>query len=417
MHKYPLKNFGCAAVTLLLLTTSAHACNVPVFRYALERWQADPYEVIVFHRGPLAASHADAIASLEKAALAARANLIVERVDLDDKPDEDLLKLYERQKQADLPLLVVRFPTASRNDATIWAGPPGSDMVKSLIDSPARRELVQRIGTGETVVWLLLESGDRAKDDAAAQVLQTRLEKLKSLLKLPELTDAPVDRVSPEGPPLKIAFSVLRLSRKDAAEAMLIRQLLLTEDDLHDKKEPIAFPVFGRGRALYAMIGKGINEDTIDEASAFLVGPCSCQVKRLNPGTDLLIAADWDALLEGKRVVKDKELPPLRGLFDFVRDSATATPELLVLPPRYEGPEPPPAEAAELLMFPPRCLDPVNVGAFVRQTTREPVETFAPGDSGTSTRPSLVGSMLLAVGVGLLIIGGLGIILWARTAR
>jgi hypothetical protein len=59
------------------------------------------------------------------------------------------------------------------------------------------------------------------------------------------------------------------------------------------------FPVFGQGRVLYALVGAGINEMTIAETCGFLVGACSCQVKALNPGTDLLIWADWWAGLEG----------------------------------------------------------------------------------------------------------------------
>ena len=47
-------------VRLILLVLSAAAlaptCNIPVFRYALERWPADSYEVILFHRGPLTAA-------------------------------------------------------------------------------------------------------------------------------------------------------------------------------------------------------------------------------------------------------------------------------------------------------------------------------------------------------------------------
>ncbi|HOT51507.1 MAG TPA: hypothetical protein PLI07_11030, partial [Candidatus Hydrogenedentes bacterium] len=31
----------------------ADACSVPVFRWALERWQADRYELIVFRKSPL----------------------------------------------------------------------------------------------------------------------------------------------------------------------------------------------------------------------------------------------------------------------------------------------------------------------------------------------------------------------------
>src|SRR5512136_1886912 len=36
---------------LLSSIPSALACSVPVFRYALERWPASPYEAVVFHRG------------------------------------------------------------------------------------------------------------------------------------------------------------------------------------------------------------------------------------------------------------------------------------------------------------------------------------------------------------------------------
>ena len=40
-----------AVLLAFLLAVPARACNVPVFRYALERWPADRYEVTVFHRG------------------------------------------------------------------------------------------------------------------------------------------------------------------------------------------------------------------------------------------------------------------------------------------------------------------------------------------------------------------------------
>jgi len=39
-------------VVTLAAAGVAHACQVPVFRYALERWTPDPYEAFVIHRGP-----------------------------------------------------------------------------------------------------------------------------------------------------------------------------------------------------------------------------------------------------------------------------------------------------------------------------------------------------------------------------
>ena len=40
-------------ISLALLTATASACSVPVFRYALEHWPADPFQITVFHRGTM----------------------------------------------------------------------------------------------------------------------------------------------------------------------------------------------------------------------------------------------------------------------------------------------------------------------------------------------------------------------------
>ena len=42
-----------AVCVFLMSGSAAVACNIPVFRYALERWQPDNCELILFHRGPL----------------------------------------------------------------------------------------------------------------------------------------------------------------------------------------------------------------------------------------------------------------------------------------------------------------------------------------------------------------------------
>lgn len=56
--------------------------------------------------------------------------------------------------------------------------------------------------------------------------------------------------------------------------------------------------MFGRGRALAALSGGDLSADVIESASRFLTGACSCEVKELNPGKDLLLAADWDSIFE-----------------------------------------------------------------------------------------------------------------------
>jgi len=65
-------------------------------------------------------------------------------------------------------------------------------------------------------------------------------------------------------------------------------------------RQPIAFPIFGRGRVLCALVGDEIKKENVEEICYFLVGGCSCQVKEANPGWDLLLSADWDGMLEGQ---------------------------------------------------------------------------------------------------------------------
>lgn len=289
----------------MLGLASVRACNVPVFRYALERWRSghdeDRYRAVVFHRGPLDAEPARTMAELRTAAGSrdALANLIVDTVDLAGEVDEPLRKMWEQQGEAKLPWLVLCYPVGDGERRTAWAGPLRRETVPSLLGSPARREIARRLMKGDSVVWLLLESGDAKKDDAAAALLDARLPALEKSIQLPDLTaDDSVPLLS--SLPLRLKFSTLRLQRSDPAEAVLRAMLLHTDDDLPGSAEPMVFPIFGRGRALDALVGAGINADTIQDAARFLCGACSCQVKRLNPGVDLLLAADWDAVVEDR---------------------------------------------------------------------------------------------------------------------
>src|SRR5262249_2006377 len=52
----------------LLVGSQARACSIPVFRYALARWQPAPYELHLFHRDPLPASAKALLAKFEKPA-------------------------------------------------------------------------------------------------------------------------------------------------------------------------------------------------------------------------------------------------------------------------------------------------------------------------------------------------------------
>jgi hypothetical protein len=320
---------ACAAAALglgLFAPAVASACNVPVFRYALERWRPDPYRVTVFHRGPLTPVQQRLLDRLEPSAAAlpadaARANLTLRLVDVDklgDGPDPGAdRKLLAETPSKDFPRLVVQYPESLRIAKPIVDGPLSAATIESALASPLRTELVRRLAAGQTAVWLLLESGDKAKDEAAAKQLTDELQTISKTLELPELSDAPEDNLLSSAP-LGIEFSLLRVSRNVATERALVDTLLASEPDLHEFKEPMVFPVFGRGRALLPLVGAGITKDNINQSAEFLVGACSCEVKELNPGFDLLLAADWETLLftnpdnaEAARLAAAKSAAPI----------------------------------------------------------------------------------------------------------
>lgn len=104
------------AVVSVIVTASLWACSVPVFRYALERWLSDPYQAIVFHRGPLTPAQQTLVKNLTPDGLAGRlhANVAVRNVDLDQNPDADSLALWQQSKGATLPWLTLHYPAAAK---------------------------------------------------------------------------------------------------------------------------------------------------------------------------------------------------------------------------------------------------------------------------------------------------------------
>ena len=311
-----------AGVALVLSGMSAAwFCQVPVFRYALERWEPDAYEVLIVSDGELSEKHSQLLQQLAPDPVSGSpvANLRVRRV---YGSTEDSRRLVDEWKVAHpdskLPQIVVRSPDIKQQQPIIWSAPLSQENLDQLVDSNIRQQVAEELIDGTSAVWLLLLSGNEAADKAAKDTLQKRLEYNEANLKLsmPDAQDI-ADGFDPNK--LKLRFKLLTVSRTDVEESFFTQSLMHVEPDLMGDEyagQPLAFPVFGRGRALYALIGEGIANDVIDDACRFLIGPCSCQVKDQNPGVDLLLAVDWDSLVETS-INTDVELPPLMGLSQF----------------------------------------------------------------------------------------------------
>ncbi len=365
--------FGMAALllTTLLVNHLLLACDVPVFRYALERWQATVYEAVVLHEGPLTEEQKKLVEQLEQHSVTDdyRTNIYVRTVDLveiaqeeaeekkaraeeeskkppdsesdaetsseADRPRSPFLTMHESIGSPKEPTIVLVYPMRGPGNYIFWSGPLNETNVGRVKNSPLREKIAERIIGGDNAVWVVLESGNQEADDQAEKTLKDSIEGFKTAYR--EMFEAyeevavseeeeetleenpAVEEAVEEAEEDPIRFSVVRLSRDDEKEAVLIDLLMHTEPDLEEyADQPMALPVFGRGRSLYALVGDGINEENVSEACAFLLGPCSCTIKDANPGIDLVVDYPWDEELAKQEMesmgVEEEFDQPLVGL-------------------------------------------------------------------------------------------------------
>ena len=321
-----------------------------MFRYALERWRPDAYELVVVHEGNFTAGQKVVLSYLEESLVGPEgpvANLLFETLDLAAESNASLERWAAFHADANLTAgatsVHLFYPEEAfgSEQPPLWSGELSHKDLDAILDSPARRHLAKRALAGDSAVWLLLESGDKEKDDALAAQLEKYAATAREEIDIPEgvirrqdlqedLTFFPSEfddeNVLEADVPLKIDFSIHRLSRNDPEEEVLLAMLLNMEADLLDEEfadAPMLFPVFGKGRALWPLLGQGINEENVLADCGYLCGPCSCQVKKQNPGMDLLVKTDWWTALAGADVVVDKALPPLTGVEDLIEANAS----------------------------------------------------------------------------------------------
>jgi len=265
-----VKLHGLLAVLLLLapqMTLISTACSVPVFRYALEHWPPEPYLV---ESTPGAADLTTAHASASPLLLWREnpAATGFDRIQLLQPFGDETIALAENLEPDDLA---------------------------SWLSSPFRQQIAEKISSGTSAVWVVLHATGEDPAPVLERIAQ-RLAYLESVIELPPLDPTnPADKIGP-GPPLKVRFETVALARDDPAEQPLIAMLTAIIRE-HDAGETIVLPVFGRGRVLGLWPINAELERFLDDAAVYICGACSCQVKRLNPGWDLLLDYDWDAAL------------------------------------------------------------------------------------------------------------------------
>jgi hypothetical protein len=255
------------------MARGVQACTVPVFRYALERWPPDVHPVQVL---PGAAPDGTGFYARMNA------NLWVETAETGQVAE-----------------VVVRY---ADGEAAWYEGPWRTGLIQELVDSPLRRRIAHELVTGTAAVLILVESPDAAANAAAADMLEAVVADMERGLVIPEQpsyddglamrrSPSPEDSLSPV--PLRVEFTLYRLRYEDPVEAILRRQIMKSDPALAGAAGPVLAVVFGRGRMI-PMAGDDLTADAVNGLGLFLCGACSCQVKAMNPGIDLLMAANWD---------------------------------------------------------------------------------------------------------------------------
>ena len=309
----------CFALAIVSsLASIALCCSIPVFRYALEHWIPEPFIVHIISSSPLDDSQKTLLKDLEE--LGKNANIRLKVSDGQNAKSDESISIVQLYSNRDSAWLAVET-TKKVGGLTqvIWDAPFTKESVKQLLISPVRKRICEGLVEKVSVSWVFLETGDPTVDDAKFSRLESELLRLEGVIKLPEIDAADLKDLSKSPEELKIHFTAHRLARSDPSEAAFVSMLLATESDLReefDKGSPMAFPIYGRGRVLYALLGDGIAASTIEEASRFLAGACQCTVKADNPGVDMLVSFDWDEHVQITEPKKEEDVP-LTGLGSF----------------------------------------------------------------------------------------------------
>lgn len=307
--------FAALGLFWIATTHAAECCTIPVFRYALDRWEVDRFKLLL------------------PAEVAARPEIM------------ELLRPLRAGGKANLDIITDRTGQARETalffpregTPALWSGELNAASLAALLDSKGREQILKRILQGDSVTWVLVDGATPA-DEEAAQRITKRLAFLEQAAALPvQDPDDPDSQLGP-GPELKLKFQVMRLKAGEASEKPLIAMLAGPEGRV-DAARPFAAAIFGRGRVLGAWQTDQLDDAGLEDACMFLIGRCSCRVKNENPGWDLLMNVDWPKTLEAtqqarKSIVKVEEAPkaakgPKASNESMVPETAKVTAEAL----------------------------------------------------------------------------------------
>ena len=324
-----LRRASCL-ILLLLSTGTLYACKVPVFRYALERWNTDHYTVVVMLDEASESTASEALELLKDRERVSHANLEVEFIRIDQLTDQQVWQLESFDPEVQTPHFQVFYPERDGRRKLCWEGGLDRETAEQWLESPLRNQIRDDLVAGASAVWLLVDSDDASLNAEVKKTLEDGLELAREQIQIPDGViprdgasdylkanpESSMDDVLRSDVPLKVEF-VVRSLRRDDEQELAIRQMvagMASKDDV-----PLLVPIFGRGRMLDAIDASSLTTDTVLSACRYMVGECSCTVKTQNPGVDMLLHSDWSEALGAETLV-------------LVETQLDTTPELIEIP-------------------------------------------------------------------------------------
>jgi len=313
-------------IVAFLSANTVLACDTPVFRYAMERWESSPYQLKVFHNRDFNAEELELLELLINSSVQKNkdANLIVETINL------------QRQKilpKGALPVknkveLQVAYPLDCPVQKTVWQCEFTPENINEIINSPTRQILGTHLTNGSPIVWFFIKGTDETSSAKKLQLLKGELTKLQKKWIISQLLDN-------KGEP-KVQLSPIVVSEYKQPQNNFLHTLLKSINSKHlATTEPMVFSFYGQGRALNALVGNEITLKNIEKQCEYLIGKCSCIVKEQNPGVDVLFNTDWTRNL-GETWIDEEPMPQIGGFDSFIEE--VELPELT--PPEPKAVEP-----------------------------------------------------------------------------
>ena len=322
---FTIRQCWLLVVVFGIIPATAFACKVPVFRYALERWNVDRYTMVVMIDGEPDQEVAKAIKRITEASATEAANIEVQVIDIAELSTQQQWQLEDFDPAVETPHLQVFYPERSGSRRLCWEGAFTSAVAEKWLSSPLRSKVADELVAGASAVFVLVECEDSKINQQVEETVRIGVTQAMAEITIPEGViprlganeylqqhpEASLDDVLRCDVPLKVDFQITRLASDNHSEFAL---RAMGNGLAASSSGPWLIPIFGRGRMLDTIDARELTAQTVMNACQYMVGECSCTVKTQNPGVDLLMSANWSESLGGDTVVivdSQTELNPL----------------------------------------------------------------------------------------------------------